>query len=76
MNKLLDKTRNNAAKAAAIAFLCLVNAAAWAQTTSGVDTSAAEAEITGIKVSVAAIGAAVFSVFVAIKLWKWLRRAL
>ncbi|MQQ99258.1 major capsid protein [Glaciimonas soli] len=48
------------------------SAAAMAQTAPTVDTSA----ITSAGVSVATVGAAVFAVYVGVKLFKWIRGAL
>ncbi|MBV8471706.1 MAG: hypothetical protein JOY60_17800 [Burkholderiaceae bacterium] len=45
---------------------------AMAQTTGTVDTSA----ITAAGTTVATVGAAVFAVYVGIKVWAWVRRAL
>jgi hypothetical protein len=50
----------------------LGSVAAMAQTGSTVDTSA----ITSAGTSVATVGAAVFAVYVGVKLFKWIRAAL
>lgn len=55
-------------KLAAAAALALASASSFAT----VDVT----EITGTKTDIAAVGAAVLGVFIAIKLYKWVRRAL
>lgn len=64
--------RQTLINAAAIASMALTSAAAQA----AVDVSAATAEIGDVKTAALAVGLAVFSVAVGIKLYKWLRSAL
>lgn len=56
-----------------LALACVAGASA---ANAAIDVTAATTEIADVKTGVLAIGVAVFSVAVAIKLYKWLRSAL
>ena len=70
------KTYTNGCLSRLVAVAMLAAPAVSFAQSGGIDTSTAVAEIASAKVAVLAIGAAVFTVYVGIKLYKWVRRAL
>ncbi|MFA1288186.1 major capsid protein [Xanthomonas axonopodis] len=76
MRKLKTLFKNKTAALAAVGSAALVSAPAFASGGGGVDVGDVVAAIQGAAAPIAAIGGAVLTVMVGIKVYKWVRRAM
>ncbi|MBV6898073.1 major capsid protein [Xanthomonas euvesicatoria] len=76
MRKLKTLFKNKAASLAAVGSAALVSAPAFASGGGGVDVGDVVSAIQGAAGPIAAIGGAVLTVMVGIKVYKWVRRAM
>ncbi|MFA1827072.1 major capsid protein [Xanthomonas campestris pv. campestris] len=76
MQKLKTLFKNKAASLAAVGSAALVSAPAFAAGGGGVDVGDVVSAIQGAAGPIAAIGGAVLTVMVGIKVYKWVRRAM
>ncbi|MFB8956113.1 major capsid protein [Xanthomonas arboricola] len=76
MRKLKTLFKNKTASLAAVGSAALVSAPAFASGGGGVDVGDVVAAIQGAAAPIAAIGGAVLTVMVGIKVYKWVRRAM
>ncbi|ATS80422.1 methyltransferase [Xanthomonas citri pv. fuscans] len=76
MRKLKTLFKNKTAALAAVGSAALVSAPAFAGGGGGVDVGNVVSAIQGAAAPIAAIGGAVLTVMVGIKVYKWVRRAM
>ncbi|WP_127166219.1 MULTISPECIES: major capsid protein [Xanthomonas] len=76
MRKLKTLFKNKTAALAAVGSAAFVSAPAFASGGGGVDVGDVVAAIQGAAAPIAAIGGAVLTVMVGIKVYKWVRRAM
>ncbi|KFA33256.1 MULTISPECIES: major capsid protein [Xanthomonas] len=76
MRKLKTLFKNKTAALAAVGSAALVSAPAFATGGGGVDVGDVVSAIQGAAGPIAAIGGAVLTVMVGIKVYKWVRRAM
>ncbi|MBV6839701.1 phage coat protein [Xanthomonas campestris pv. merremiae] len=76
MRNLKNLFKNKAAALAAVGSAALVSAPAFASGGGGVDVGDVVQAIQGAAAPIAAIGGAVLTVMVGIKVYKWVRRAM
>ncbi|PWH28419.1 methyltransferase [Xanthomonas euvesicatoria] len=76
MRKLKNLFKNKTAALAAVGSAALVSAPAFASGGGGVDVGDVVSAIQGAAGPIAAIGGAVLTVMVGIKVYKWVRRAM
>ncbi|KKY05470.1 methyltransferase [Xanthomonas phaseoli pv. phaseoli] len=76
MRKLKTLFKNKTAALAAVGSAALVSAPAFASGGGGVDVGDVVSAIRGAAGPIAAIGGAVLTVMVGIKVYKWVRRAM
>ncbi|KKY05466.1 methyltransferase [Xanthomonas phaseoli pv. phaseoli] len=76
MRKLKTLFKNKTAALAAVGSVALVSAPAFASGGGGVDVGDVVAAIQAAAGPIAAIGGAVLTVMVGIKVYKWVRRAM
>ncbi|AEL07237.1 major capsid protein [Xanthomonas perforans] len=76
MRKLKTLFKNKTAALAAVGSAALVSAPAFASGGGGVDVGDVVSAIQGAAGPIAAIGGAVLTVMVGIKVYKWVRRAM
>ncbi|MDW7700014.1 major capsid protein [Xanthomonas euvesicatoria] len=76
MRKLKTLFKNKAASLVAVGSAALVSAPAFASGGGGVDVGDVVSAIQGAAGPIAAIGGAVLTVMVGIKVYKWVRRAM
>ncbi|WP_434989696.1 major capsid protein [Xanthomonas melonis] len=76
MHKLKTLFKNKTAALAAVGSAALVSAPAFASGGGGVDVGDVVSAIQGAAGPIAAIGGAVLTVMVGIKVYKWVRRAM
>lgn len=73
---MLQKFRSKFSQFTALLMLALVSPFAFASGGGGVDVSEVVTSIEGAAAPIAAIGVAVLGILVAIKVYKWVRRAM
>ena len=76
MQKMLNALKGKGAALAAVGTAALVSAPAFAAGGGGVDVGSVVSAIQGAAAPIAAIGGAVLTVLVGIKVYKWVRRAM
>jgi len=76
MQKMLKALKGKGAALAALATTALVAAPAFASGGGGVDVGDVVSAIKGAGAPIAAIGGAVLTIMVGIKVYKWVRRAM
>lgn len=76
MHKLKTLFKNKTAALSAVGSAALVSAPAFATGGGGVDVGNVVSAIQGAAAPIAAIGGAVLTVMVGIKVYKWVRRAM
>jgi len=76
MRKFKNALRGKLSAAAAVGTTALVSAPAFASGGGGVDVGDVVSAIQGAAAPIAAIGAAVLTIMVGIKVYKWVRRAM
>ncbi|MCC8489235.1 major capsid protein [Xanthomonas citri] len=76
MHKLKTLFKNKTAALSAVGSAALVSAPAFATGGGGVDVGNVVSAIQGAAAPIAAIGGAVLTVLVGIKVYKWVRRAM
>lgn len=76
MQKMLKALKGKGAALAAVGTAALVSSPAFASGGGGVDVGSVVSAIEGAAAPIAAIGGAVLTVLVGIKVYKWVRRAM
>lgn len=76
MQKMLKALKGKGAALAAVATTALIAAPAFASGGGGVDVGGVVSAINGAAAPIAAIGGAVLTIMVGIKVYKWVRRAM
>lgn len=76
MRKFKNALRGKLAAVAAVGTTALASAPAFASGGGGVDVGDVVSAIQGAAAPIAAIGAAVLTIMVGIKVYKWVRRAM
>lgn len=76
MQKMLKALKGKGAALAAVATTALIAAPAFASGGGGVDVGDVVSAINGAAAPIAAIGGAVLTIMVGIKVYKWVRRAM
>ncbi|HEL4110007.1 TPA: methyltransferase [Stenotrophomonas maltophilia] len=76
MQKMFNALKGKGAALAAVGTAALVSSPAFASGGGGVDVGSVVTAIQGAAAPIAAIGGAVLTVLVGIKVYKWVRRAM
>ncbi|HDS1159095.1 TPA: phage coat protein [Stenotrophomonas maltophilia] len=76
MQKMLKALKGKGAALAAVGTAAVASAPAFASGGGGVDVGSVVSAIQGAAAPIAAIGGAVLTVLVGIKVYKWVRRAM
>lgn len=76
MKKILTALKGKTAAVATASVAALASAPAFASGTGGVDVGDVVSAINGAAAPIAAIGGAVLTILVGIKVYKWVRRAM
>lgn len=76
MKKFLNAMKGKAAAVATVSTAAMASAPAFASGGGGVDVGDVVSAINGAAAPIAAIGGAVLTILVGIKVYKWVRRAM